>query len=605
MVKASAKKPTKKAVPAKVARVRIINATSRGRVGKLNGAARIIKRIEWSPSRKITHKMLTAANPPPTAHGAALCISGELRSFAMPLVHNTIKRAADAWRADTFMVYHTDYDARAMTHPHRMGAQSCIYNESTLHYALHVLNPVATSRFNRKGVCSSERRGEFAKASIQFAQIAQSFELARRHEAKHDDVHYKWWIRLRPDALILEQMSPPLPHNGMEEGAFVGRGKLDFLFALTPKAMLSFVEWGRANLLPCPARWVKHPCCMDFAHPMLEGASKNPITWGPNGTHMGRWGKPYLWEEVSTGLVRSSHYIHTFHPVRLRPLTPEESSQLTCQVIGRPSAARKAALHALPATDDLYSLDGMCKRAEWSGVSPYASSRITFLKSEQGQPSDPHWSERYSTSLSCGGHYYLFARRAGSSRRLGTRSRDDIKSWHTIVRRRAGPAQYGEAVPLPEHPAFRAISHNAGFLCDADGMTLLAYGGRDWQGQAGERGLLRLESAAEWPLDRWQPDPMRRPPPVVDGRHGDCLEKRWKFKAGCEFDGRVVPVRFKHRFWLFVRANMDNVSGARHVQVVSSADGISRWSSYRKLEFADYHIEPNNNMCVSTSVHRD
>ena len=187
VVKASAKKPTKKAVPAKVARVRIINATSRGRVGKLNGATRI-KRIEWSPSRKITHKMLTAANPPPTAHGAALCISGELRSFAMPLVHNTIKRAADAWRADTFMVYHTDYDARAMTHPHRMGAQSCIYNESTLHYALHVLNPVATSRFNRKGVCSSERRGEFAKASIQFAQIAQCFELARRHEAKHDDV---------------------------------------------------------------------------------------------------------------------------------------------------------------------------------------------------------------------------------------------------------------------------------------------------------------------------------------------------------------------------------------------------------------------------------
>ena len=187
VVKASAKKPTKKAVPAKVARVRIINATSRGRVGKLTGATRI-KRIEWSPSRKITHKMLTAANPPPTAHGAALCISGELRSFAMPLVHNTIKRAADAWRADTFMVYHTDYDARAMTHPHRMGAQSCIYNESTLHYALHVLNPVATSRFNRKGVCSSERRGEFAKASIQFAQIAQCFELARRHEAKHDDV---------------------------------------------------------------------------------------------------------------------------------------------------------------------------------------------------------------------------------------------------------------------------------------------------------------------------------------------------------------------------------------------------------------------------------
>ena len=57
---------------------------------------------------------------------------------------------------------------------------------------------------------------------------------------------------------------------------------------------------------------------------------------------------------------------------------------------------------------------------------------------------------------------------------------------------------------------------------------------------------------------------------------------RWR--AGCEYDGRLSIVRFRRRWLLFARANLRDCAprGGRFVQVATS-DDLSTWSPFRLL----------------------
>lgn len=649
-----------------------------------------------------------------TPPDVAVCLAGELRTFAMPLVHTTIKRAADHWGADIFMVYHTSYNAARMGQAHRAGAIGCLSNES----ALRLLNPVAVQLFRAdyfgKRICD-------LSSSRQFAQIDQSFELARSH-AKARGRAYRLFVRLRPDLLILNEQPPDLPRwsrwdrlrcavhelRGHHPAAHSCAGihtlkrPTDFAFALDSKAAGAWSEWGRANLLPCPREHVKYRCCMDFAHPMMEGghrwrvAGSNPnvTCFGPNASKYLDWGAPKVWSGLQAGVVRSEYFIDSLDG--LRPLMPAESQRLTCEVAHRPALPRAAAIALAPSEPiELKEMsrevstrsarlkqpsssarDSKCFPADWDGVGAAEARRVEFIDRDfqlsllykkyadfagLSKKSPPLWSDRYSTAVHCGGHGYLFSRRAGTPFAQATSTGGDLHAWHTVVRRRIGAYTYGEALPIdltlrrwpwqgPQDSmtlvgVAEQMAHNAGFLCDASGMRVLAYGGRDWDGRLdrsgrAQEGIRRLEAPAGWPLvwtalsrrparqQTWSESAeallllaeqhpavahgalrlrQRDPSLVLDGVHARCEERRiatfgHRLGGRCEFDGRVVPVRFRGRYWLYVRANLHTASGARHVQAASSADGVGGWSAFALLTFDGVDAgHPENNIYSFTA----
>ena len=52
----------------------------------------------------------------------------------------------------------------------------------------------------------------------------------------------------------------------------------------------------------------------------------------------------------------------------------------------------------------------------------------------------------------------------------------------------------------------------------------------------------------------------------------------------CEYDGKVSAVRFRGRTHLFTRSNLVPTGGGRHVQVASSADGVTGWTCFEQLQ---------------------
>lgn len=81
--------------------------------------------------------------------------------------------------------------------------------------------------------------------------------------------------------------------------------------------------------------------------------------------------------------------------------------------------------------------------------------------------STPHWSDRYSVAIECGGVTWLFSRRGGTIKHPARSRMDDLLVWHTIVRRRiphsagssSSPEDYGPA-QLALHSSL-VMSHNA------------------------------------------------------------------------------------------------------------------------------------------------
>ena len=206
-------------------------------------------------------------------------------------------------------------------------------------------------------------------------------------------------------------------------------------------------------------------------------------------------------------------------------------------------------------------------------------------------------SERYASLVHCGGIAYLFTRAA-----VG-----DMRRWRTLVRARAASAAeaaFGE--PTVAFDDALAMSHNAGFACDADGSTLLAYGGLgNWafdtapNGRA-EPGVYRTNAAATLPPLQWTP-----PVLAVTGNKTEtgCREERAGWER-CEYDGKISVARFRGRVWLYLRANMIGGGGARHAEATSSRDGIGGWSRHVPIEVDGYAAGRRENNLYFFAVQR-
>ena len=158
----------------------------------------------------------------------------------MPFVHTNLLRTTRAWQADTFFVYHTNYDAEAMAHPHRGGAVACAYNQTAIQLfepkAVQVWQPIE---------CDS-------KASIQYQQISRCFQMAKEHG------EYDLYVRLRPDYAVIQHPVPLPAVPSTDPRPFCSAGKPDFAFVLTPVGLGAW-EANAPRLSHCNG-----DCCLDY-----------------------------------------------------------------------------------------------------------------------------------------------------------------------------------------------------------------------------------------------------------------------------------------------------------------------------------------------------
>lgn len=186
----------------------------------------------------------------------ALCVVGEWRTFGMPGVYESIAHASQVWQADAYMFYHTRYDAKAMSHPHRDNASACVFDASLLKMFMsveEVRSPCVDKNF---------------KASIQFLQISKCFNHAIK-AAEKSNKRYKWFIRSRPDYIIYHPKILPFETNNI----IAGYPKPDMLFAI-PKKKLGF--WFNGMSSQCISA-----CCIEYVHKIFT--RKKYKEWNQDG----------------------------------------------------------------------------------------------------------------------------------------------------------------------------------------------------------------------------------------------------------------------------------------------------------------------------------
>ena len=180
-------------------------------------------------------------------------------------------------------------------------------------------------------------------------------------------------------------------------------------------------------------------------------------------------------------------------------------------------------------------------------------------------------SERFATEVHCANRSFFFSRRD-----VG-----DHRWFETLVRTAAPGGGYSTArVGVPRE---LLLSHNVAVLCER-GRWLVAYGGmahergsEDWHG--GDFGVMRAFADAGAPELAWS-----RPRLVIPGAPAatGCIDRM--AARLCEYDGKVSAVRFRGRTHLFTRSNLVPTGGGRHVQVASSADGVTGWTCFEQLQ---------------------
>ena len=82
----------------------------------------------------------------------------------------------------------------------------------------------------------------------------------------------------------------------------------------------------------------------------------------------------------------------------------------------------------------------------------------------------------------------------------------------------------------------------------------------------------------------------REPRLIIDGFHAGCAECREASHGACEYDGKNSLVRFRGRFWLYTRANLERYGGGRYVQVASSVgdDVNGPFHPFQPIDIAGY-----------------
>ena len=243
---------------------------------------------------KYSHHLPTASptdspTASPTEIMNALCIVGEWRTFAMPAVHTSVVQASKVWHADAFLFYHTRYNAKAMSHPHRDNASGCAFDSSLLRHF--------TEAIELSPPCPNEDM----KASTQFLQISKCFHHATR-AAQKKKKSYEWFIRSRPDYLIYD----PKPLPFYTRRILMGYPKPDMLFAI-PKTRLGVWFGGMPSI--CIAA-----CCMEYVHRMFT--TETHVVWQQDGAVVRGINRP-AFETKNARVVRGMTCDITSYPKHL------------------------------------------------------------------------------------------------------------------------------------------------------------------------------------------------------------------------------------------------------------------------------------------------
>jgi len=127
----------------------------------------------------------------------------------------------------------------------------------------------------------------------------------------------------------------------------------------------------------------------------------------------------------------------------------------------------------------------------------------------------------------------------------------------------------------------------AAWLSRTSGRTarLWAVGGQHWLrtkrmevennwSATHKRGIFAMKSSsiADVVAGRWLAHRQQAiaTPPILDGRHSACVERRPENLGVCEFDGKLSLARLRSRFVIYTRANLKVHGGGRYVQAATS-----------------------------------
>lgn len=204
---------------------------------------------------------------PDGSRSIAVCITGELRTFAMPIVHLSLLNAVRAWKAHAYFNYHTHFEyARSVSAKH---ASACRSNQT----AIDLFAPKFVRKFDPAVPdhgCTWSNAGGMWK---QLFGILQCFSDADRYARAHD-FSYRHYVRLRPDFAFLE--TPEFPVVRFSQSAAQGHRKhADMFFMVTrtgrqrlAKEGLAFYPHGRCNRLS------NQPATLDAQLAILREQSK-------------------------------------------------------------------------------------------------------------------------------------------------------------------------------------------------------------------------------------------------------------------------------------------------------------------------------------------
>jgi len=240
----------------------------------------------------------------------AVCILGELRTFGMPAVHESILQAVHAWNADVFFHYHTRYDPVAMAGAHRGGAVACEENLT----AIHGFSPKSTRQIPEIDKCSG-------KAAVQFVQLDNCFRDAEDH-ARKAGKQYDVFVKLRPDFLIMHPVPLPTFTEPTDLNLYGSHDKSDLAFVMTKDGLDRFRSQTNAqSLRQCLSiKPVVLNCCWEYVLEMF----KKPL--------LKQW-------DIPGGLVRNNMTLEKSWGVNPTKLMKQLNGDgtLSCRVVGTPA----------------------------------------------------------------------------------------------------------------------------------------------------------------------------------------------------------------------------------------------------------------------------
>jgi hypothetical protein len=172
----------------------------------------------------------------PAGERTALCVVGELRTFGLPIVHNSLVAWAADLRADVFVNRNAHFSTSA-----HWGSAQCDENAT----ALALLRPLVLGFALPLPTC--EKNGP-----NQYHHVGHCFITAANHAAIHGLRPYDIFVRVRPDMIV--KTPAPAPWLVLKPGDYrplISAMLRDTVFAVTTDGLRKFLDQGSRHYKQC------------------------------------------------------------------------------------------------------------------------------------------------------------------------------------------------------------------------------------------------------------------------------------------------------------------------------------------------------------------